>query len=82
MSPITHPYSTIALPYSMTDIQDEVRALVARGSVGRQQRIYELSKYFGDRQWPNIERLLAENDYLLRDRVIELIGKESWLNDY
>lgn len=68
--------------YCITDVQDEVRALVARGSVGRQQRIYELSNYFGDRQWSNIERLLAENDYLLRDRVIELIGKESWVNDY
>jgi Domain of unknown function (DUF4327) len=75
MPPSTHLYS-------IADIQDEVRALVARGSVGRQQRIYELSNYFGDRQWQNMERLLAENDYLLRDRVIELIGKESWLNDY
>ena len=67
--------------YSITDIQDEVRSLVARGSVGRQQRIYELSKYFGDRQWQNIEHLLVANNFLLRDRVIELAGKESWLND-
>ena len=67
--------------YCITDFQDEVRALVARGSVSRQQRIYELRKYFGDRQWQNVERLLAEEDYLLRGYIIDLVGKESWIND-
>jgi Domain of unknown function (DUF4327) len=67
--------------YSIVDIQDEVRALVARGSVGRQQRIYELSKHFNDRQWHDVEQLLEENGFLLRDRVIELAGKEAWTND-
>jgi hypothetical protein len=67
--------------YSIVEIQDEVRALVARGSVGRQQRIYELSKHFNDRQWEDVERLLVANNFLLRDRVIELAGKESWMND-
>jgi hypothetical protein len=71
---------TIAL-HSIAEIQDEVRALVARGSVGRQQRIYELSKYFDDRQWQNVEHQLAANNFLLRDCVIELAGKESWIND-
>lgn len=67
--------------YSITDLQDEVRALVARGAVGRQQRIYELSKYFSDRAWHNIERLLNIHDFMLRDHVIDLVGKESWAND-
>jgi Domain of unknown function (DUF4327) len=66
---------------SIADIQDEVRALVAKGSVGRQQRIYELSKHFDDRQWRNVEQQLTANNFLLRDRVIELTGKESWVND-
>jgi hypothetical protein len=68
-------------PYSITDLKDEVRALVARGSVHRQYRIYELSNHFSDRKWHNLEQLLVEHEYLLRDRVIDLIGKESWLND-
>lgn len=72
---------TITL-YSIAEIQDEVRALVARGLVGRQQRIYELSRHFGDRQWQDIEQQLAVNNFLLRDRVIELAGKESWINDW
>jgi hypothetical protein len=72
----------IVRQYSITDIQDKVRALITKGSVGRQQRIYELSKYFNDREWPKVERLLELNDYLLRDRVIDLVGKESWVSDY
>jgi Domain of unknown function (DUF4327) len=67
--------------YSITDIQEEVQALVSRGLVGRQQRIYELSRHFNDRQWYNIEQLLTANNFLLRDRVIDLAGKESWMND-
>jgi Domain of unknown function (DUF4327) len=54
---------------------------VSRGLVGRQQRIYELSRHFSDRQWHNVEQLLAANNFLLRDRVIDLVGKESWMND-
>jgi Domain of unknown function (DUF4327) len=72
---------TIVRHYSITDLQDEVRALVARGSVHRQHRIYELSKFFSDRKWNNLEQLLEEHQYLLRDRVIDLVGKESWQND-
>jgi Domain of unknown function (DUF4327) len=67
--------------YSIAYFQDEVRALVARGSVGRQQRIYELRGYFGDRQWHNVEQLLNLHDYLLKDFVTDLVGHESWAND-
>jgi hypothetical protein len=65
----------------MCDFQDEVSDLVTQGSVGRQQRIYELSRHFSDRDWQNIERLLEENEYLLRDFVIDLVSKEAWAND-
>ncbi|WP_404785781.1 DUF4327 family protein [Altericista sp. CCNU0014] len=67
--------------YTITDLQEEVRALVSRGLVNRQQRIYELSRHFSDRQWHNVEQLLTENNFLLRDRVIELAGKEAWISD-
>jgi hypothetical protein len=67
--------------YCITDFQDEVRALVARGSICRQQRIHELKQYFGDRQWPEIEHLLNEYDYVLRGRIIDLVGAECWEND-
>lgn len=79
--PITQPSSIADIQYSITGIQDEVRALVARGLVGKQQRIYELKKYFSDRRWQAIEELLDTHDYVLRGHVIDLIGKESWTND-
>lgn len=67
--------------YSITDFQDEVRALITRSLVGRHQRIYELRGHFGDRQWHNIEELLKLHEYLLRDNITDLVGKESWTND-
>jgi len=67
--------------YCISDFQDEVRALIARGAVDRQQRIYELKKYFGDRQWQEVERLLETDDYVLRGRIIDLVSAESWTND-
>jgi hypothetical protein len=67
--------------FCLNDLKDDVRALVARGSVGRQQRIYELKRFFGDRQWQEIEHLVNEYDYVLRGRIIDLIGAESWTND-
>ncbi len=71
----------IVRQYSITDIQDEVRTLVSRGLVGRQNRIFELSNHFSDRQWPKVEQLLQEHDYVLRAPIIDLVGKESWMND-
>ncbi len=67
--------------YSICFIQDEVRALVTRGSIGRQQQIYSLSRYFSDREWKKVGEVLETNDYLLRDHIGDLIGKEAWLND-
>jgi Domain of unknown function (DUF4327) len=67
--------------YCISDFQDEVRALVERGSVDRQERIYELKRFFNDRQWREIEHIVNEYDYLLRGRIIDLIGAESWTND-
>lgn len=66
---------------SIEDIQNEVQALVARGIVGRYDRLYQLSRYFDDSQWPRVENLLTQHDYFLRDSVIDLVGKESWDND-
>ena len=67
--------------YSIADVQDEVRALVASGAMSRQQRIYELRGYFGNRQWQSLEQLLNLNDYLLKDYITDLVGHESWSND-
>jgi hypothetical protein len=82
-SDLTSEASTVTQlrQYSICDIQDEILALVSRGVVGRQSRIYDLSRYFGDREWPQVERLFEGHDYLLRDFVADLISKESWCDD-
>ncbi|MEM9091127.1 MAG: DUF4327 family protein [Cyanobacteria bacterium P01_F01_bin.53] len=70
-----------ARQYSIQVIQDEVRSLVERGSIGKKNQLYTLAKFFGDHEWPKIERILETNEFLLRDPVYDLIGQESWMND-
>ena len=72
---------TKARKYSISAIQDEVRALVDRGSISKQQKIYTLSRYFDGSEWREMEHILTQNEYLLRDSICDLISIESWLND-
>ncbi len=69
------------LQYSMSLIQDEARQLVQTGVVNRQQPIYALCKYIPAREWSCVECVLENNDYLLRDRIGDLLGREDWTND-
>lgn len=62
-------------------IRDEVRQLVDRGSVSRQQPIYVLCQYIPAREWVCIECELERCDYLLRDRIGDLLSCETWDND-
>ncbi|NJN00086.1 MAG: DUF4327 family protein [Phormidesmis sp. RL_2_1] len=70
-----------ARKYSIDAIQDEVRALVTKGSIGRNYQIYSLSQYFDGGEWQEVEQTLTTHDYLLRDSICDLIGKEVWIND-
>ena len=70
-----------AIHYSVGLIQDEARQLVEKGVIGAQQPIYVLCKYIPAREWGFVECVLEENDYLLRDRIGDLIGREDWNND-
>jgi len=70
-----------SIQYSMDLLQDEVRHLVERGTVNRQQPIYTLCKYIPAREWACVEDELEECDFLLRDRIGDLLGHEEWDND-
>lgn len=70
-----------SLQYSINLLQDEARQLVHQGIVGRQQPIYTLCKYIPAREWVGVECELEKNGFLLRDRIIDLIGREDWEND-
>jgi len=67
--------------YSLTMIQDEVRQLVEKGVVNRQQPIYSLCKHIPSREWVCMECELEKADFLLRDRIGDLMGHENWDND-
>jgi hypothetical protein len=69
------------LHYSIDTIRDEARQLVEKGIASRNQPIYVLCEYIPAREWVVIESELERCDYLLRDRLGELIGSEIWDND-
>lgn len=73
--------STTSLQYSIDVIQDEARQLVEKGTISRQQPIYVLCQYIPAREWVCIESELERCDFLLRDRIGDLIGSEEWDND-
>ncbi|MFE4105633.1 DUF4327 family protein [Almyronema epifaneia] len=70
-----------ATQYSIDMIRDEARHLVDRGVVDRHQPIYALCRYIPGREWVCVELELEQNDYLLRDQIIDLIGREDWEDD-
>ncbi|CAA9303394.1 MAG: DUF4327 family protein [Cyanobacteria bacterium 0813] len=73
--------STIKIKYSLDVIQDEARHLVHEGVLSRQQPIYTLCQFIPPREWACVECELEKCDFLLRDRIADLIGSEKWEND-
>ncbi|HIK03104.1 MAG TPA: DUF4327 family protein [Trichormus sp. M33_DOE_039] len=67
--------------YDIEVIKDEARQLVSKGLVNRQQPIYTLCKYITERDWPYFELELEKNEFLLRDRIIDLLSHEKWEED-
>ena len=67
--------------YTFDMLRDEVRELVHQGIIDRHQPIYNLCRYIPEREWECIELDLQEHEYLLRDRVCDLLGREDWTSD-
>lgn len=67
--------------YSIDAIRDEVRYLTEQKAIDRHQPIYTLCRYFPSREWVCIEYELEQNDFLMRDRIGDLIGQETWSDD-
>jgi hypothetical protein len=70
-----------SVQYSMNVIQDEARQLVHKGVISRNQPIYVLCQYIPAREWSYVECVLEDHDFLLRDRIGDLLGREDWEND-
>lgn len=67
--------------YSIDMIRDEVRHLVQQGKLSRYQPLYALCQYVPAREWVCIEQTLEEHEFLLREQILDLIGREDWEND-
>lgn len=67
--------------YALTAIQEDVQTLVQQGKVSRSQPIYTLLAHLPYGDHSSFERELALHEYLLRDRIADLIPKEHWQND-
>ncbi|NEO32182.1 MAG: DUF4327 family protein [Symploca sp. SIO3C6] len=70
-----------SVKYSIDVIKDEARQLVNKGAVSRHQPIYTLCQYIPAREWICVECELEENEFLLRDRIVDLLGREDWEDD-
>lgn len=69
------------LTFTIESIKDEIKALVETGSISRRQTIYSLARYIPAREWLNLEKQLEQDNYLLRDRIADLLDTEKWDND-
>ena len=70
-----------SLYYSIRAIQDEAKHLIESGRLNRSQPIQAMCRFFRDREWCQIQQELANNQYLLRDRLCDLVSHECWSND-
>lgn len=70
-----------SVQYPLNIIKDEARQLVQKGLVSRNQPIYILCQYIPAREWAYIETELERCNFLLRDRIGDLMGREDWEND-
>jgi hypothetical protein len=67
--------------YDIEVIKEQARQLVKKGSINRHQPIYALCEYIPCRDWICVEIELEINDFLLRDKIIDLLGSEDWDED-
>lgn len=67
--------------YSIDVIKEEVRNLVNKKLISRSQSIYNICQYIPVREWQEVERELENHGFLLRDRIIDLMGREDWDED-
>lgn len=67
--------------YDLEVLKEEARELVKKGKIQRNEPIYALCKFIPGRDWVCVELELEENDFLLRDKIIDLLGNEIWDDD-
>jgi hypothetical protein len=67
--------------FSLDEIKDEARHLVETGKIDPHQSICVLCDFIPPKEWICAECELERNDYLLRDRICDLLAKDEWSED-
>lgn len=67
--------------YTLDMLRDEARALVDKRMVNRQQPIRALCRFVSEEGWKCVEVALERDDFLMRDRIIDLLAQETWTED-
>ncbi|MEL6495102.1 MAG: DUF4327 family protein [Cyanobacteria bacterium J06623_7] len=67
--------------YSINTIREEAVGLLEIGVIALNQPLRILFEYLPAQQWNTIECELERYDYLLRDRIIDLVGEVKWESD-
>ncbi|RMF26060.1 MAG: DUF4327 family protein [Cyanobacteria bacterium J083] len=70
-----------AFSFPLSTIREEVKRLLEKGIINRHQPLYVLCEFIPAREWFDVECELERHDYLLRDRISDLLESEVWLND-
>jgi hypothetical protein len=73
--------STSIKRYSISAIREEAISLLEIGVIAFDQPLRILFEYLPAREWNKIECELERYDYLLRDRIIDLVGEINWDSD-
>ena len=73
--------SAVPIRYSIERLKEEILSLLERGIIRRNQQLYVLCEYLPPREWLGVEYELEQWGYLLRDRVVDLVGEPKWNDD-
>ena len=73
--------SSLVKRYSINAIREEAINLLENGVIAFDQPLRILFEYLPAKQWNAIECELERYDYLLRDRIIDLVGEVKWEYD-
>jgi len=74
-------YTPSVKRYDLGTIREEVYNLLEIGKISIDQPLRILCNYLPSEYWNKIECELERHDYLLRDRIIDLVGGFKWEND-
>ena len=74
-------HAAFSRQYTIDMIRDEACQLVYNGGLSRRQPILALCNYIPAREWMYVEQELENNGFLLRDQIVDLLGREDWSED-